>query len=113
MSAVMNRSTQPSKYGATRGAIQIRNVDKIYDPEGAAVQAVDNCTLDIPAGEICMIVGPSGCGKTTLLNIISGLLRPSRGRILFGDRDVTDAPTAERNIAQFFKFPVVYDTMTV
>ncbi|MFN7052124.1 MAG: ABC transporter ATP-binding protein, partial [Gemmobacter sp.] len=59
------------------------------------------------------VLGPSGCGKTTLLNIISGLLRPSQGRVLFGDRDVTDAPTAERNIAQVFQFPVVYDTMTV
>ena len=59
------------------------------------------------------LLGSSGCGKTTLLNIISGLLRPSQGRVLFGDRDVTDAPTAERNIAQVFQFPVVYDTMTV
>ena len=59
------------------------------------------------------LLGASGCGKTTLLNIISGLVRPSQGRILFGDRDVTDAPTTERNIAQVFQFPVVYDTMTV
>jgi glycerol transport system ATP-binding protein len=59
------------------------------------------------------LLGSSGCGKTTLLNIISGLVRPSQGRVLFGDRDVTDAPTAERNIAQVFQFPVVYDTMTV
>ena len=59
------------------------------------------------------LLGSSGCGKTTLLNIISGLLRPSQGRVLFGDRDVTDAETAARNIAQVFQFPVVYDTMTV
>ncbi len=59
------------------------------------------------------LLGASGCGKTTLLNIISGLLRPSQGRVLFGERDVTDAATAERNIAQVFQFPVVYDTMTV
>jgi glycerol transport system ATP-binding protein len=59
------------------------------------------------------LLGPSGCGKTTLLNIISGLLRPSHGRILFDGRDVTDLPTQERNIAQVFQFPVVYDTMTV
>ncbi len=64
-------------------------------------------------GEAYALLGASGCGKSTLLNIISGLLIPSRGRILFGDRDVTDAPTAERNIAQVFQFPVVYDTMTV
>ena len=59
------------------------------------------------------LLGASGCGKTTLLNIISGLVHPSQGRVLFGDRDVTNAPTAERNIAQVFQFPVVYDTMTV
>lgn len=59
------------------------------------------------------LLGPSGCGKTTLLNIISGLIRPSEGRVLFGEDDVTDAGTSERNIAQVFQFPVVYDTMTV
>ena len=64
-------------------------------------------------GEAYALLGPSGCGKTTLLNIISGLLVPSQGRILFDDTDVTQAPTAERNIAQVFQFPVVYDTMTV
>ena len=64
-------------------------------------------------GRAYALLGASGCGKTTLLNIISGLVRPSQGRVLFGDRDVTEAPTAERNIAQVFQFPVVYDTMTV
>src|ERR671912_1681298 len=59
------------------------------------------------------LLGPSGCGKTTLLNIISGLVRPSRGRVLFDDLDVTDLSTESRNIAQVFQFPVVYDTMTV
>ncbi|WP_295314979.1 ABC transporter ATP-binding protein [Roseobacter sp.] len=64
-------------------------------------------------GEAYALLGASGCGKSTLLNIISGLLEPSQGRILFDDQDVTHAPTAERNIAQVFQFPVVYDTMTV
>ncbi|MCK0140532.1 ABC transporter ATP-binding protein [Aliiroseovarius sp. F47248L] len=64
-------------------------------------------------GEAYALLGSSGCGKSTLLNIISGLLHPSQGRILFNDQDVTHAPTAERNIAQVFQFPVVYDTMTV
>jgi glycerol transport system ATP-binding protein len=59
------------------------------------------------------LLGPSGCGKTTLLNIISGLIHPSQGRLLFGDRDVTELSTQERNIAQVFQFPVIYDTMTV
>ena len=64
-------------------------------------------------GEAYALLGASGCGKSTLLNIISGLLKPSQGRILFNDADMTTAPTAERNIAQVFQFPVVYDTMTV
>ena len=59
------------------------------------------------------LLGPSGCGKTTLLNIISGLLQPSHGRILFDGKDVTDLSTQSRNIAQVFQFPVIYDTMTV
>src|SRR6202044_2784678 len=59
------------------------------------------------------LLGPSGCGKTTLLNIISGLVIPSEGRLLFGDKDVTHLPTEQRNIAQVFQFPVIYDTMTV
>jgi glycerol transport system ATP-binding protein len=64
-------------------------------------------------GEAYALLGSSGCGKSTLLNIISGLLHPSQGRILFDDVDVTLASTADRNIAQVFQFPVVYDTMTV
>lgn len=59
------------------------------------------------------LLGPSGCGKTTLLNIISGLLVPSKGNILFGGQDVTHLQPEERNIAQVFQFPVIYDTMTV
>jgi len=59
------------------------------------------------------LLGPSGCGKTTLLNVISGLIQPSRGRVFFNERDVTNLSTQQRNIAQVFQFPVIYDTMTV
>ncbi|PSH67292.1 MULTISPECIES: ABC transporter ATP-binding protein [Phyllobacterium] len=59
------------------------------------------------------LLGPSGCGKTTLLNIISGLIHPSHGQLLFNGEDVTNLSTQERNIAQVFQFPVIYDTMTV
>ena len=59
------------------------------------------------------LLGPSGCGKTTLLNIISGLLTPSKGRVLYDGQDVTALPPEQRNIAQVFQFPVLYDTMTV
>ena len=59
------------------------------------------------------LLGPSGCGKTTLLNIVSGLIHPSEGRVFFDGADVTALPTERRNVAQVFQFPVVYDTMTV
>lgn len=59
------------------------------------------------------LLGPSGCGKTTMLNIVSGLLVPSQGTVRFDGRDVTQATPQERNIAQVFQFPVIYDTMTV
>ena len=75
-----------------------------------ALKEMDHVWQD---GGAYALLGSSGCGKTTLLNIISGLVRPSHGRVLFGDTDVTDAKTAARNIAQVFQFPVVYDTMTL
>jgi len=59
------------------------------------------------------LLGPSGCGKTTLLNIMSGLLVPSQGRVQFDGVDVTQNSPQARNIAQVFQFPVIYDTMTV
>ena len=59
------------------------------------------------------LLGPSGCGKSTLLNIISGLLQPSTGEVLFDGQIMNGVPPEERNIAQVFQFPVVYDTMSV
>ena len=59
------------------------------------------------------LLGPSGCGKTTMLNIISGLVVPSQGTVKFGEREVTRLSPQQRNIAQVFQFPVIYDTMTV
>jgi NitT/TauT family transport system ATP-binding protein len=80
MSAVVNESAG-SLTDVTEGAISIDDVVKIYDPDGAAVLAVDHCSIEIPAGEICMIVGPSGCGKTTLLNAIAGFHGITSGSI--------------------------------
>ena len=79
-------------------------------PRDYALREVDHTFDD---GGAYALLGPSGCGKTTLLNIISGLLRPSHGNLLFDGRDVTNLSTQERNIAQVFQFPVIYDTMNV
>jgi len=67
------------------------------------VVAVDDVRLRIASGRTTVVVGPSGSGKSTLLNLIAGLLRPSRGTILFGDRDVTDVPPEDRNIGFVFQ----------
>jgi len=64
-----------------KGALSIKNVTKIYDPTGVNVMAVDNCSMEIAGGEVCMIVGPSGCGKTTLLNAIAGFHSITDGSI--------------------------------
>ncbi len=75
--------------------------------------ALKKLNLTWKNGNCYALLGPSGCGKTTLLNIISGLLTPTRGDVLFDEQVVTNLPTEQRNIAQIFQFPVIYDTMTV
>ncbi|MGK9233081.1 ABC transporter ATP-binding protein [Inquilinus limosus] len=80
------------------------------DPADYALRPMD---MVWQSGRAYALLGPSGCGKTTLLNIISGLVTPSQGQVLFDGRDVTQASPEQRNIAQVFQFPVVYDTMTV
>jgi NitT/TauT family transport system ATP-binding protein len=76
---------------SARGRISIRNVSKIYDPDFAKVLAVDNCSMEIKAGEFCVVVGPSGCGKTTLLNAIAGFHGISSGEIIL-DNEVLCSP---------------------
>src|ERR1700743_1109710 len=80
------------------------------DPQSFALKPV---TMAWRQGGAYSLLGPSGCGKTTLLNLISGIVTPSRGQILFDGVDITPLSTQKRNIAQVFQFPVIYDTMTV
>src|SRR5438132_8992427 len=95
--------------------IRLSNLRHTYQvhPRNDADWALKRLDLEWEAGSANALLGPSGCGKTTLLNIISGLLRPTEGTVRFADRDVTALPPDERNIAQVFQFPVIYDTMTV
>jgi glycerol transport system ATP-binding protein len=76
-------------------------------------QAVQNINLRWEQGSSNALLGPSGCGKTTLLKIISGLLKPTEGQVLLDGVDVTQNSPRERNIAQVFQFPVVYETLNV
>ncbi|MCL7939309.1 ABC transporter ATP-binding protein [Halomonas sp. ATCH28] len=79
-------------------------------PEDYAIREMDHVWHQ---GGAYALLGPSGCGKSTLLNIISGLLEPSSGEVLFDGEVVNALPPEARNIAQVFQFPVIYDTMTV
>lgn len=95
--------------------ITIDNLRHAYisEPTRHEHYALKRVHLDWADGGAYALLGPSGCGKTTLLNLISGLLHPSEGRILFDGKDVTAETPEARNIAQVFQFPVIYDTMTV
>ena len=95
--------------------ISLKNLRHSYGPDPAAESdwALKRFELTFADGSANALLGPSGCGKTTLLNIVSGLLRPSEGSVWFDDRDVTALAPDARDIAQVFQFPVVYDTMSV
>lgn len=95
--------------------IRIENLRHSYlpNPRSDEDYALKRLSLTWEDGGAYALLGPSGCGKTTLLNLISGLLTPTEGTISFNGRDVSRASPEERNIAQVFQFPVIYDTMTV
>ncbi len=77
------------------------------------VIAVDNFNFEIPDGKLIGLLGPSGCGKSTTLNLISGLLKPTGGRIFFGEDDVTDLPPENRGIGLVFQNYALYPHLTV
>ena len=67
--------------GPLTGKVSIRNVTKVYDPDGANVVALEQFSMEVPAGDFIAIVGPSGCGKSTLLNILAGFDTLSQGEV--------------------------------
>ena len=95
--------------------IELKEIAHSYTnkPKDTSDYALKRLSTIWEDGGAYALLGPSGCGKTTLLNIISGLIRPTQGKVLFNDMDVTELKPEERNIAQVFQFPVIYYTMTV
>jgi multiple sugar transport system ATP-binding protein len=80
---------------------------------GSTRPAVDQIELEVADGEFLVLVGPSGCGKSTTLRMLAGLEEVNEGRILIGDRDVTDVPPKDRDIAMVFQNYALYPHMTV
>jgi len=78
------------------GGLCIANVSKVYDPEGRAVVALDDFSLDVEAGDFVAIVGPSGCGKSTLLNILAGFDAPTSGEVLLDGEPLAGPNLAPR-----------------
>ncbi|MBV7412797.1 sn-glycerol-3-phosphate ABC transporter ATP-binding protein UgpC [Dermabacteraceae bacterium TAE3-ERU27] len=87
------------------------NASRIYP--GTERPAVDSLNIEIADGEFLVLVGPSGCGKSTSLRMLAGLEEIDAGRILIGDRDVTNVPPKDRDIAMVFQNYALYPHMTV
>src|SRR5581483_4078691 len=89
----MSAAPEASRGGAE---VELRHVSKRFAP-GEGLGAVNDLSLTIPPGEICVLVGPSGCGKTTTLRMINRLIEPSSGQVLIDGQDVAGIePTALR-----------------
>ena len=97
--------------------IELQNLTKKFPGRGRGnkteVIAVNGVTMEIPDGKLIGLLGPSGCGKSTVLNLLSGLLAPTEGRILFGEDDVTRLPPEHRGVGLVFQNYALYPHLTV
>ena len=96
--------------------IQLQELTKSFPGRGrnsSRVTAVKDFNFEIPDGELIGLLGPSGCGKSTTLNMICGLEKPTSGRILFGDKDVTTLPPEKRGVGMVFQNYALYPHLTV
>ncbi len=89
--------------------IRLQQLTKRYGSK----DVVDGIDLEIEDGQFAVLVGPSGCGKTTTLRMVAGLVEPTSGRIIIGDRDVTDLEPKDRNIAMVFQNYALYPHLSV
>jgi len=93
--------------------ITLQNVTKVFQSKKAEeTVAVDNLDITIPSGQLTGLLGPSGCGKSTTLFMLSGLLRPTKGKIFFGNEEVTPVPPEDRGIGLVFQNYALYPHMT-
>jgi multiple sugar transport system ATP-binding protein len=92
-------------------SVTLRQLTKAFDD--AQAPALHELSLEVADGEFLVLLGPSGCGKTTALRCIAGLEEPTSGRILIDDRDVTDHPPAERDVAMVFQNYALYPHLSV
>ena len=92
-------------------SVSFKNATRLYP--GGTVPAVDKLNLEIADGEFLVLVGPSGCGKSTSLRMLAGLEEVNEGGIFIGDREVTDVPPKDRDIAMVFQNYALYPHMTV
>ncbi len=90
--------------------LTMQNVTKQF---GRKVIAVKDFNLEVQDKEFLVLLGPSGCGKTTAMRMVAGLEEVTDGRILIGDRDVTDLPPRQRNVSMIFQNYAVWPHMTV
>ena len=91
-------------------SVKLNNIKKVF---GKDTLVIPDITLDVIAGEFLVLVGPSGCGKSTILRMIAGLEEPTMGKIHIGDRNVTNLPPKDRNIAMVFQNYALYPHMNV
>ena len=96
--------------------VVLEHITKIFPGRGRgakATVAANDLTFEIPDGELIALLGPSGCGKSTALNLISGLQKPTEGRIFFGSDDVTDLPPENRGVGLVFQNYALYPHLSV
>jgi multiple sugar transport system ATP-binding protein len=93
-------------------SVTLDSVRKAFTVAGKLRVAVDDVSLEVADGEFCALVGPSGCGKSTTLRIIAGLESATAGQVRIGERDVTNLPAKERDIAMVFQTYALYPHMT-
>lgn len=95
-------------------SVRLENIGHSYETDQEESQwPLRPISVTFEAGRTYALVGPSGCGKTTMLNIMSGIVKPKKGKVFFDSEDVTLLPTAKRNVAQVFQFPAIYKSMNV